>query len=151
MIQMQSMLSVADNSGARKVQCIKVLGGSKRRYAGLGDVIVCSVKEAMPNGNIKKGDRVRVLTGKDAGAEGVVLEAYPQKQRVKVEKVNVVKKHLRPTQANPSGGISEMEAPIHVSNVAVICPDCKKPTRINNRRENGKKIRVCNKCGKDID
>ena len=95
--------------------------------------------------NVKKGDRVRVLTGKDAGAEGVVLEAYPQKQRVKV------KKHLRPTQANPSGGISEMEAPIHVSNVAVICPDCKKPTRINNRRENGKKIRVCNKCGKDID
>ncbi|MFR3890539.1 MAG: 50S ribosomal protein L24, partial [Eggerthellaceae bacterium] len=65
--------------------------------------------------------------------------------------VDVVKKHLRPTQAIPSGGISEMEAPIHVSNVAVICPDCKKPTRINNRRENGKKIRVCNKCGKDID
>ena len=51
MIQMQSMLAVADNSGARKVQCIKVLGGSKRRYAGLGDVIICSVKEAMPNGN----------------------------------------------------------------------------------------------------
>lgn len=61
MIQMQSMLSVADNSGARKVQCIKVLGGSKRRYAGLGDVIVCSVKEAMPNGNIKKGEVVRCV------------------------------------------------------------------------------------------
>ena len=59
MIQMQSMLSVADNSGARKVQCIKVLGGSKRRYAGLGDVIVCSVKEAMPNGNIKKGSYIK--------------------------------------------------------------------------------------------
>lgn len=54
MIQMQSMLAVADNSGARKVQCIKVLGGSKRRYAGLGDVIVCSVKEAMPNGNVRR-------------------------------------------------------------------------------------------------
>ena len=61
MIQMQSMLHVADNSGARKVQCIKVLGGSKRSYAGLGDVIVCSVKEAMPNGNIKKGDVVRCV------------------------------------------------------------------------------------------
>ena len=59
MIQMQSMLAVADNSGARKVQCIKVLGGSKRRYAGLGDVIICSVKEAMPNGNVKKGEVVR--------------------------------------------------------------------------------------------
>ena len=61
MIQMQSMLAVADNSGARKVQCIKVLGGSKRRYAGLGDVIVCSVKEAMPNGSVKKGDVVRCV------------------------------------------------------------------------------------------
>ena len=61
MIQMQSMLAVADNSGARKVQCIKVLGGSKRRYAGLGDVIVCSVKEAMPNGNVKKGEVVKAV------------------------------------------------------------------------------------------
>ena len=61
MIQMQTMLNVADNSGARKVQCIKVLGGSKRRYAGLGDVIICSVKEAMPNGNVKKGDVVRCV------------------------------------------------------------------------------------------
>ena len=58
MIQMQSMLAVADNSGARKVQCIKVLGGSKRRYAGLGDVIICSVKEALPNGNAKQGEVV---------------------------------------------------------------------------------------------
>ena len=61
MIQMQTILSVADNSGAKKVQCIKVLGGSKRRYAGLGDVIVCSVKEAAPNGNVKKGDVVRCV------------------------------------------------------------------------------------------
>ena len=61
MIQMQTMLAVADNSGARKVQCIKVLGGSKRRYAGLGDVIICSVKEAMPNGAVKKGDVVRCV------------------------------------------------------------------------------------------
>ena len=61
MIQMQSMLAVADNSGARKVQCIKVLGGSKRRYAGLGDVIICSVKEAAPNTNVKKGDVVRCV------------------------------------------------------------------------------------------
>ena len=56
MIQMQSMLEVADNSGARKVQCIKVLGGSKRRYAGLGDIIVVTVKESTPGGTIKKGD-----------------------------------------------------------------------------------------------
>ena len=61
MIQMQTMLDVADNSGARKVQCIKVLGGSKRRYAGLGDVIICSVKEASPNGSVKKGEVVRCV------------------------------------------------------------------------------------------
>ena len=62
MIQMQRMLAVADTSGARKVQCIKVLGGSKRRYAGLGAVIICSVKEAMPNGNVKKGEGVRCVS-----------------------------------------------------------------------------------------
>ena len=61
MIQMQTRLAVADNSGARKVQCIKVLGGSKRRYAGLGDVIICSVKEAIPNASVKKGDVVRCV------------------------------------------------------------------------------------------
>jgi len=61
MIQMQSRLEVADNSGARKLQCIKVLGGSKRKYAGIGDVIVCSVKEASPNGKVKKGDVVQAV------------------------------------------------------------------------------------------
>ena len=61
MIQMQSMLAVADNSGARKVQCIKVLGGSKRRYAGIADVIVCAVQEATPGGSVKKGDVVKAV------------------------------------------------------------------------------------------
>ena len=61
MIQMQTMIDVADNSGARKVQCIKVLGGSKRRYAGLGDVIVVAVKESQPGGTIKKGDVLKAV------------------------------------------------------------------------------------------
>ena len=61
MIQVQTMLQVADNSGARKVQCIKVLGGTGRRYAGLGDVVICSVKEAIPNAAVKKGDVVRCV------------------------------------------------------------------------------------------
>lgn len=61
MIQMQTRLAVADNSGAKKVQCIKVLGGSKRKYAFIGDVIVCSVKEASPNGKVKKGDVVQAV------------------------------------------------------------------------------------------
>lgn len=101
--------------------------------------------------NIKKGDKVKVLSGKDKGKEGVVLRALPQKERVVVEKVNMIKKAMRPTQQNPQGGISTMEAPIHVSNVMVICPECKQTTRTGKKRdENGKKIRVCKKCGKDI-
>ena len=61
MIQMQSMLSVADNSGAKKLCCIKVPGGSKRKYAGIGDIIICSVREALPNSKVKKGDVVRAV------------------------------------------------------------------------------------------
>ena len=77
MIQMQTNLEVADNSGARRVQCIKVLGGSKRKYAGIGDIIVVSVKEAIPRGRVKKGDvhrAVVVRTAKDiARADGSVI------------------------------------------------------------------------------
>ena len=102
--------------------------------------------------NIKKGDKVKVLSGKDKGKEGQVVRSLPSKQRVVVEKVNMVKKAMRPTQQNPQGGIMSVEAPIHVSNVMVICPECKQPTRTGKKRdENGKKIRVCKKCGKDID
>ena len=101
--------------------------------------------------NIKTGDKVKVLTGKDRGAEGTVLSAKPASQRVTVEKVNIIKKAMRPTQANPEGGMASREAPIHVSNVALICPPCKEATRVSIKRENGKKIRVCKKCGADID
>jgi large subunit ribosomal protein L14 len=66
MIQMQTVLTVADNSGARKLRCIKVLGGSKRKYAGIGDIIVCSVKEAMPNSKVKKGEVVRAVVVRTA-------------------------------------------------------------------------------------
>ena len=66
MIQMQSTLTVADNSGARKLCCIKVLGGSKRKYAGIGDIIVCSVKEAMPNSKVKKGDVAKAVVVRTA-------------------------------------------------------------------------------------
>ena len=102
--------------------------------------------------SIKKGDTVRVLSGKDKGKEGEVLRSLPSKQRVVVEKVNVVKKAMRPTQQNPQGGIMSTEAPIHVSNVMIVCPECKQPTRTGKRvNEAGKKVRVCKKCGKDID
>ncbi|WP_160212794.1 MULTISPECIES: 50S ribosomal protein L24 [Bacteria] len=101
---------------------------------------------------IKKGDTVVVLTGKDKGKQGEVKKSIPKAQRVVVEKVNMVKKAMRPTQANPQGGISSIEAPLHVSNVMLVCPECKQPTRVSKRvNEAGKKVRVCKKCGKDID
>lgn len=101
--------------------------------------------------NIRKGDRVKVLSGKDKGKEGTVLRTVPATERVVVEKVNLVKKALRPTQQNPQGGISTIEAPIHVSNVMLICPSCKQPTRVNRvRNESGKKVRICKKCGKEV-
>ncbi len=100
--------------------------------------------------NIKAGDTVKVITGKDKGAQGEVLFAYPQKGRVTVQGVNLVKKALRPTQANPNGGIDTREAPIDVSNVMLVCPECGLPTRIGFKVEGDTKTRVCKKCGKAI-
>ena len=99
---------------------------------------------------IKKGDTVVVLTGKDKGKQGEVKKSIPKAQRVVVEKVNMVKKAMRPTQVNPQGGISTIEAPIHVSNVMLVCPSCGEATRVARRRDEGKLVRVCKKCGKDI-
>ena len=101
--------------------------------------------------NIKKDDKVRVLAGKDKGTEGTVLRALPAQQRVVVEKVNIVTKAKHPTQANPQGGLQHVEAPIHVSNVALVCPKCNQATRVGVKRTDGKKVRVCKKCGADID
>ena len=106
----------------------------------------------MPGMNVRKGDRVKVIAGKDKGKEGEIIRSLPSKRRVVVEKVNVVKKAQRPTQANPQGGIISVEAPINVSNVQLVCPQCKAATRVGHRfDEAGKKHRVCKKCGKDID
>ncbi|GAV32369.1 50S ribosomal protein L24 [Coriobacteriaceae bacterium EMTCatB1] len=73
---------------------------------------------------VRKGDKVRVIAGKDKGKEGKVLRAYPEKQRVVVENVHMIKKATRPSQRNPQGGIVEMEGTIHVSNVMLVCPNC---------------------------
>ena len=93
--------------------------------------------------NIRKGDKVKVLTGKDKGKESNVMRALPEQQRVVVEKVNLVKKTMRPTQQNPQGGITTKEAAMHVSNVALICPSCKQATKIAVKRDEGKKVRYC--------
>ena len=100
---------------------------------------------------IRKGDRVKVIAGKDKGAESEVMRALPKVHKVVVEKVNIAKKHQKPTQANQQGGIMEIEMPIDVSNVMLICPKCKKATRVSTRRDGKKKVRICKKCGEDID
>jgi large subunit ribosomal protein L24 len=98
---------------------------------------------------IKKGDRVVVLTGKDKGRQGTVSKVLPKEERVVVEGLNIVQRHTRPTQFDPQGGIKNKEAPIHVSNVAIV--DSKgKPTRVGFREEGGKKVRFAKTTGEVI-
>jgi large subunit ribosomal protein L24 len=101
--------------------------------------------------HVKKGDKVVVISGKDKGKQGTILEAYPKKDRVLVEGVNIVKKHSKPSQANPQGGILSLEAAIHVSNVMPIDPKTGKPTRVGYKVEDGKKVRVAKISGETLD
>ena len=227
MIQMETNLDVADNSGARRVQCIKVLGGSKRKYATVGDIIVVSVKEAIPKGRvkkgqvmkavvvrtakgvrrpdgslirfdrnaavlinpqgepvgtrifgpvtrelraknhmkivvaraggavmaslkIKKGDHVIVLTGRDKGKHGEVVEMLPKERRAIVRGVNVVRRHQRQTAAQ-EGGIVSKEAPIQISNLALEDPKDGKPTRVGFKfLDDGTKVRFAKRSGEVI-
>lgn len=101
---------------------------------------------------IKKGDRVLVLSGKDKDKKGRVLVVIPEKERVIVEGVNIIKKHQKPSRKYPRGGIIEKEAPIHISKVMLLCPKCEKPTRIGNIvLEDRTKVRVCKHCKEVID
>lgn len=101
--------------------------------------------------HVKKGDKVMVISGKDKGKQGVILEAFPKKDRVLVEGVNIVKKHAKPSQINPQGGIISKEAPIHVSNVMPLDPKTGEPTRVGYKVEDGKKVRVAKKSGEILD
>ncbi|CAM3232217.1 50S ribosomal protein L24 [Vagococcus sp. PNs007] len=100
---------------------------------------------------VKKGDKVKVITGKDKNKEGVVLTAFPKNDRVIVEGVNMIKKHQKPSAAAPQGGIVETEASIHVSNVMVIDPSNGEPTRVGYKEIDGKKVRVSKRTGEVLD
>lgn len=102
--------------------------------------------------SIRKNDTVMVIAGKDKGKKGRVLSVYPGEGRIIVEKLNIIKKHQRPTQKQKQGGIVEKEGPMHISNVMLLCGKCDRPTRVSIKTlEGGKKIRVCKKCGEVID
>ena len=102
---------------------------------------------------IRKNDNVLVVTGRDRGKRGRVLAMISSKNRLVVEGANIVKRHTKPNpQQNVKGGIVEREAPIHASNVQVVCPECGVPTRIGRQLlEDGRKVRVCRKCDGAVD
>lgn len=99
---------------------------------------------------IKKGDKVKVITGAYKGTIGEVTKAFPKEDKVIVEGVNMVKKHLRPTQQNPDGGIVEKEAKIHVSNVMLYNEKAKQASRVKYEMKDGKKVRVYKKSGAEV-
>jgi len=94
---------------------------------------------------IKTGDRVVILAGKDKGKEGIVLKILRDKDRVIVEGRNMIKKHIKPSTENPQGGIEKKEAPMHISNVALVDPKTGKATRVGYEVRDGKKVRVSKK------
>jgi large subunit ribosomal protein L24 len=100
---------------------------------------------------IRKGDRVKVLTGKDRGKEGTVMRAIPKDRKVIVDGVNVAKKHQAPTRTTQQGGIIDKDMPLPVANVALVCTSCGKATRVGYKIDNsGQKVRICRKCGGEI-
>jgi len=102
---------------------------------------------------IKKNDNVLVIAGRDRGKKGRVLRVIPDKGRVVVEGVNFIKRHTRPNpQRNVKGGIVEREAPLHASNVQLVCPECSAATRVGRQRlDDGRSVRICRKCKGVVD
>ena len=102
---------------------------------------------------VRKNDNVLVTTGKDRGKKGRVLKVLPLKNRVVVEGVNIIKRHTKPNpQRQIKGGVVEREAPVHASNVQVVCPECGKATRIGRKiLGDGRKVRICRKCEGVVD
>lgn len=102
--------------------------------------------------SIKKNDTVLVIAGREKGKRGRVLSVYPSKSRLLIEKLNMIKKHMKPSRKYTHGGIIEKEAPLHISKVMLICPKCNKTTRIGNTfLQDGRKVRMCKKCGEVMD
>lgn len=107
---------------------------------------------ANPRYKIRKDDQVMVMKGKDKGKTGRISAVMPDRGAVLVEKLNMVKRHTKPSQKHRHGGIIEMEAPIRISNVMLICGKCKGPVRTGRKvLEDGKKVRTCRKCGEVLD
>jgi len=102
--------------------------------------------------NIKKNDTVLLTSGDEKGKRGRVLAVFPRKGKLLVERLNIIKKHMKPSKKYAQGGIIEKEAPVQLSNAMLVCSKCDKPTRIGQKiLESGSKVRVCKKCGEVVD
>ena len=99
---------------------------------------------------IRKGDTVLIISGKDKGREGKVLKVFPKANQIVVEGMNLKKKHRKPRKTGEKGQVVEVSQPMDVSNVKLICPKCKKATRVGYKIVEGKKYRICKKCGQEI-
>ncbi len=95
---------------------------------------------------IKKGDKIKVMTGKDKGREGKVERVYSKQNKILVSGVNLYKKHIKKSDQAPQGGVVEVPRPLDIAKIALICPKCGKVTRVGYNNEKGKKLRVCKKC-----
>jgi large subunit ribosomal protein L24 len=95
---------------------------------------------------LKKGDNVKILSGKDRGRTGVVLKAYPDDDRIQIDGLNVFKKRSKPRKQGEKGQVVAVSRPLAASKVMIICPNCKSPTRMGGRREGTRKVRYCKKC-----
>src|SRR3989344_5155925 len=177
MIQHRTMLNVADNSGAKLVQCIKVLGGTRRRYAGIGDVVTVAVKIAEPRKIVKRkevhralvvrqknvlrradGSYIRfddnavvILDGKEPKG-GRIFGPIPRekKEKILVEGVALRKKHRRPRRQGQKGEVVTLPSPIHVSNAMLFCKNCNRGVRTGYHILGETKVRICKKCKNEI-
>jgi large subunit ribosomal protein L24 len=108
--------------------------------------------EIPPKCHVRKGDTVVVIAGRDRGKSGKVLGVFRLDRKVTVERINIIKRHTKPTQQNRQGGILEREAPIHLSNVLLYCSTCQKPARVGIKTlTDGSRVRVCRKCTQPLE
>jgi large subunit ribosomal protein L24 len=100
---------------------------------------------------IKRGDTVQVMQGKESGKKGKVLHVLEADERIVVERVNFIKRHVRPSKKLPQGGVIEREASMHISNVQLVCPSCGRPARVGVRTDGSNRVRYCKKCNVQLD
>jgi len=99
---------------------------------------------------ILKDDTVKVLNGKDRGKSGLVFAVFPNDKKIQIKGIHMLKKHVKPSKKNPTGGIIEINKKVDVSNVALVCPNCGKNTKIGYKDANKQKIRICRKCHQSV-